>query len=216
MADASLLPVFKEDGYRIGNLQVFLYDRRRVDVFPPPYLTKLYNLCKTSGRRSSKGILPTFFCGMEDLSHDAITSYLSDLPIILFVEWLDQNTFKEAGFAFPVLFRGKSPERICFAAYGFFREYWGKPETATLMLLGLSFLFQEFGLKAIHGIRYQENLLTAKFMSGFGFRETGRVPRYMMQDGKLVPGVVTSLLREEFEAVAALHLVQLHEKLGPF
>lgn len=210
--EQSILNVFKEDGYRIGACQVLFYDRKRTDVFPQPYLTKLYNKCRASSRRSSLGTLPNLFCGMEDLSHDALTSYLAGLPIILLVVWTSENTFKEAGFAFPVNLRGKSPERMAFMAYGYFREFWGTPEAELLMLLGLAFTFQEFQLNAIHGIRYESNLLTAKFMSQFGFCEVGRIPRYMMKDGKLVAAVISSLLREEFEAVATQKLVELHEK----
>jgi hypothetical protein len=207
----NLLDVFKLDGYRIGNCQVLLYDRQRPDVFPPPYLTKLYNLCKASSRRAPMGILPNLFCGMEDLSHDAITMYLAGLPVVILAVWSDENTFTEAGFAFPVNLRGKSPERMAFAAYGFFQKYWGTAESKILMLLGLAFFFQEFQLSCLHGIRYKENYLTAQFTRQFGFHETGRPPRYMMQDGKLVTGVVSSLLREEFELVAARKLIELYE-----
>lgn len=212
MADEpSLLTIFKEDGYRIGRCQVLLYDRKRVDVFPPPYLTKLYNLCKSSSRRSPLGILPNLFCGMSDLSHDALTSYLAGLPVVLLVVWDDDNTFTEAGFAFPVILRGKAPEKMAFCAYGFFQKYWGSAESKILMMLGLAFIFQEFDLKAIHGIRYVENRLTARFCGQFGFREVGRIPCYMQQDEKMVTGVVSSLLREEFELVAARKLVELYE-----
>ena len=97
--------------------------------------------------------------------------------------------------------------RAALAAYTFFRPWWGSAEQHVLGMLGLAYLFHTFKLSAIHGQRNIRNALTAKFTGKFGFRDTGIVPRFLMDwtpmgnihNGKLVSCVVNSLLREDFE-----------------
>jgi hypothetical protein len=108
-------------------------------------------------------------------------------------------------------FGGPQPggPRAALAAYAFFRPWWGSTEQHVLAMLGLAYLFHTFKLTAIHGQRNIRNALTARFMSKFGFRDTGVIPRFLMDwvppadipvRGKLVSCVVNSLLREDFEA----------------
>jgi hypothetical protein len=123
-------------------------------------------------------------------------------------EWQEDETFKEMGFAFPVVMCGKqAPEMSAFCGYGFFRSAWGTPELPVAAMLGLAYLFQEFNIKAIHGTRFEDNTLTAKFVEQFGFKQVGRIPDYQLKDGKLVPAIVSTLLREDFERYVEEFLV---------
>lgn len=195
----SLLLALKEVGYRIGDIQVLQYDAARVDIFQPGYVSKLYFLGQSSGKRW----LPNLFCGMANINHDAITCYLLQRPLLVLVNWKTDTTFEEIGFIFPVFFQPllsiRAAERQCFGAYGFFRQYWGKPEAEVVGMLGLAYMFQEWGLKAIHGVSYDTNSLTRRFLKGYGFKQTGHIPYYQVRDGVLVNGVVTTLLRTDFE-----------------
>src|SRR5437588_3452336 len=212
MREGSILNALKDDLYRIGDLQVLLYDKARVNIFPEGYLSKLYQLCKLSGRRNKLGILPQLFCGMPDLSHDAITTYLASRPVLVFVIWSGESFF-EAGFAFPtalpVAGNRVGPERSLFVGYGMFKGVWGKPEAEILGMLGLAYFFLEYALGAVHSVRYCWNDLTARFVRRYGFRDVGTIPRYMLEDGKLVPAVASSLLVEDFEFYVERKLVEL-------
>jgi hypothetical protein len=215
MKEDSVLLALKQDGFRIGDCEVMLYDRSRTDVFPPGYLTKLWQLCKDSGRRSPLGILPSLFCGMTDLSHDAITTYLATRPVIIAGIWIGPEEFKEAGIGFPstlpVIGNKTGPERALFAGYGLFKEVWGRPEAEILGMLGLAYFFVQFDVTAIHGLRYPSNGLTARFTRTFGFRENGLIPRYMMQGDKLVGAVSSTLFIEDFEQYVEQKLVRLYK-----
>jgi RimJ/RimL family protein N-acetyltransferase len=197
-----VLDLLKEEGYKVGNLQVLRYDPKRIDVFPPPYLSKLYFLAQNSGRRSKQGIIPELFCGMMDISHDTIIAYLTNRPLIVLVEWDSPSSFHPLGFAFPSTTAGAGDQKMAFLAYGFFMDAWGKPSVLTLTLLGLAYFFREFGLLAIHGSRYADNARSARLIRQVGFHDVGQVPRYMLKNGKLVDMIVSSLLVEEFEQVA--------------
>jgi RimJ/RimL family protein N-acetyltransferase len=81
-----------------------------------------------------------------------------------------------------------------------FRQYWGSVESEVLAMLGLCLMFKEWDLAAIHGIRFPNNYLTAKFMQKFGFRDVGTVQKYMLdKNGKLTAAIASTLLREDFE-----------------
>lgn len=196
------LAILKEVGYRWGSCQALRYDPKKVDVFPEGYVTKLYKQCRGVGKHDN--ILPRLFCGMRHLDHDSITTYLLGRPLIIPVVWTSKNQFVEAGIAFPTVFMPgvgiDYPERSCMAGYGFFSQFWGNPDTEVLAMLGLAYIFVEFDLIAIHGVRYPNNELTARFMARFGFRETGRVPRYQPNaiGTRLTDGVVSSLFIEDF------------------
>lgn len=197
----------QQDHYRLGDYQVFKYDRND-PLFGDEYLVRLYHLCRESKRRSGDGILSAIFAGNPPSNLDSIVTYLHQHPPIVFGEWQGEQ-FVESGFAFPVIACGTpDTQRSLFAGYGIFRHAWGKPETKIMVMLGLAFLFQELNLVALHGTRYAENILTERFMSQFGFQRIGVIPQYQLKDGKLVDGVVTTLLREDFERVLETFLVE--------
>lgn len=203
----------KEDNYRMEHnghvLQAIRYDRANTELFPDGYLGKIYQLCRASRRRSGDGILTAIFGGNPDSSFESIVSYLAARPaIVVLGEWTPEG-FVEGGFAFPLLSCGvKPPELAAFCGYGFFKHTWGTEELQVMAMLGLTYLFQEFGLKAIHGTRYESNVLTANFLSQFGFKDVGRIPEYQLKDGVLVPAIVSTLLRKDFEGYVENFLVE--------
>jgi hypothetical protein len=94
------------------------------------------------------------------------------------------------------------------AGYGFFREAWGTEDQQIVTMLGLAYIFKEFDLRAIIGNRYTDNTLTAKFMGRFGFKDCGEIPCFQLRETKLVPLVVSALMREDFEQYVADFLVK--------
>jgi RimJ/RimL family protein N-acetyltransferase len=144
------------------------------------------------------GILRTAFCGMQSLDFDSIVGYLAKLPIVVVGKW-EGETFVSYGFCFLTIVSGNSLERMAFCGYAFYPDAWGCPETELMTMLALCYLFHEFKFSCIHGIRYPENQLTARFMRRFGFKDDGIVPKYMLKGDKLVSAVVSSCLREDFE-----------------
>ena len=209
--EVDVLAALREDGYQLGNCAAILYDRTRTELFPDGYLGDLYRLCVDSRRRSGDGIVSTIFGGNPMSHFDAIVPFLAVRPLIILGIWEDQ-VFVPAGLCFIQLYCGTEPgQRSVFAGYGFFRHIWGTPEIKVLAMLGLALLFEQFKLVAVHGTRYESNTLTARFMAQFGFEQTGNLPRYQLKDGVLVSGIVTSLLREDFEEyVKRFLLEQLH------
>ena len=71
-------------GYRWSHCQVLRYDRFDTVTFPQPYLPMLWRRTGESGR-SLMGGLPNLFCGMADLSMDAICKYLHDQGVFIVV-----------------------------------------------------------------------------------------------------------------------------------
>lgn len=201
------LDTIKENNYRIGDCQAIRYDRNNTALFSPGYLGHLYGLCSMSGRRNDKSFLDAVF-GNNPMSHfDAIVPFLASRPLIILGIW-EGDKFHEAGFAFPAIFCGTAQtEASAFCGYGMLKHVWGTPEEDTLAILGLAMLFCELNLVAIHGTRFVENTLTARFMSRFGFRDIGTLPHYQLKDGKLVPTVLSTLSREEFEKFVETHVV---------
>ena len=216
---SDVLSILKSEGYKWGDCQVLRYDPKRPDIFPEGYVSSLYWAARgdttTAHGRKQASILPSLFCGMSNLSHDSITTYLLTLPLLIPVLWSSPTSFIPVGIGFPTLFQPplnipvEPGQRMAFAGYGFFHPFWGDPHLPTLAMLGLAYIFQEFGLSAIHGIRYTGNRLTARFMAQFGFTQTGAVPRYQLEHGVLVPGVVSSLMREDFERYVEHKLLEL-------
>lgn len=220
MAESSIQQLKSLD-YRWGDCQAILYDRFNEDLFPQPYLSSLYYRCRRSGR-AQNGILAPLFCGMTDISHDAIVGYLMARPLIILGEWRSQPTllrdnlimetdpqrrsFEPLGFCFPVSFQPHplpypTAPRSAFAAYAFFQSAWRTPQQQVLSHLGLAYLFAEFSLSAILGQRYSDNVLTARWLRQFGFRDVATVPQLIWNQatGLLEPCVVSILEREEFE-----------------
>lgn len=197
-----ILDLLKSEGYKFGDLQVLRYDPKRPDVFPPPFLSKLYTLAQNSGRRSKLGILPQIFCGMQDISHDTIVAYLTNRPLVILVRWLSPAQFDPLGFAFTCSISMGS-EKQAILGYGFFLPAWGKPEVLPLTILGLAYFFRELGLLALHGTRYASNEKSARLIKQVGFKDVGRVPRWMLdREGKLTDMIVSSLMVEDFEEIA--------------
>jgi RimJ/RimL family protein N-acetyltransferase len=96
-----------------------------------------------------------------------------------------------------------------FAGYVFFRSAWGTPEIEVLGMLGLAYLFSQFRLLAIHGQRYPQNGLTARFMRKYGSKDVGTIPHYMLRDGKLESCTVSTLLQSDFESYVKRQLLSL-------
>lgn len=208
--------------YQWQGCQVLKYDRYRPEIFPQPYLADLYRRTGESGR-SPMGGLPNLFCGMADLSMDAICKYLHDQGVYIIGEWrhnpsvIDPNDplpenfealthpyFHPLGYFFvtgPVIRSRDSLSNALFAGYCFFQEAWRTPQQTVLMYLGLSYLFHEFSLVNIHGIRYADNKLTARFAGKFGFEDLGTIPNYMSKwpTGELTSMTVSTLARDVFE-----------------
>lgn len=197
----SILADLKSTDYRMGNLQAIMYNRNDSRVFKPGFLGELYWMLKGSGQYSQRpgnGVLEPLFCGMTDLSFDAIVAYLSTVGLVVMGVW-DGENFKVAGICFPTTRVGAGDQKACFAGYGFLRAYWGTDEQELLAVLGLAVLFVEGEVLAIHGVRYETNTLTANFMSRFGFKDDGTVPMYFLRRGKLVGATVSTLTRGAFE-----------------
>jgi hypothetical protein len=192
----------------MGNCQVVAYDPTRTDVFGDHFLYNvLYKQCLESRPGAKWGILPDSFCGMTNLSADAICAYLSTRKIIVMA--VDDPSvplgYSVTGFAYPTVFVGSQPAtpdpspRAMIGAYVYFRSYWGTPEIRVLSMLGLAYFFTTYNLVAIHGQRYSANTLTARFLSQFGFQDTGLLPRFLgHHDGQIRDCALSTLLREDF------------------
>ena len=196
----SLINAFREDQYKIGDAQAIIYDRKRVEVFPEGFLASVYLRLKGDRYHNSdgNGVLEALFCGMTDFSFDAIVAYLARLPIVVMGVWNDDE-FEPAGIAFPSAFTKLDEEAMAFCGYTLFRKWWGTEEATALGMLGLCAMFGEWKLKVIHGMRYVDNHLTARFIRQYGFRDVGQIERYMLRRGKLAPAIVSSLMVEDFE-----------------
>ena len=200
-------------GYRWGDQQAILYDPARVDVFPGLYLSNLWHDCKNSGRRrSGNGILEPLFCGMARIDHDAIIAYLTTRKLYILGEWRQRIIkadepprvdFIPLGFCFLTTgCQGKSGNSA-FGAYAFFESAWRTPQQIVLTHLGIAALICEENLLSLHGIRYSDNHLTARWMAQFGFRDIGVIPNYMIRysTGELTDATISTLNRETFEAL---------------
>lgn len=213
----------KEQNYTLFNCTATPYDRTRLDAFQPqPYLPYLWQRTHDSGR-SRLGSLGPLFCGMSDLSCDAITSYLHGRLVLIMGEYrsspslidpadplpenfeeLCQPRLHALGYAFPaavpIITSQDQQHNSMFIGYTFFQEAWRTPQQIILLYLGLAFLFQEFRLVSLHGIRYADNGLTAKLASKFGFQDIGTIPNYMLREstGELAAATISTLSRQVF------------------
>lgn len=223
-------------GYQWQGCQVVRYNRFDTITFPQPFLPTLWRRTGESGR-SRMGGLPNLFCGMMDLSMDAICKYLHEQGVIVLGEWrsnpsnidpadplpsdfesLCQPIFHPLGYAFTTGQPIRSRDNLhnaTLAGYTFFDDAWRTPQQTVLMYLGLSYLFHEFRLVNIHGIRYADNKLTARFAAKFGFVDCGTIPNFMTRwpDGELASATLTTLARADFED--RLRKVMLELKLPP-
>jgi hypothetical protein len=207
--EVDVLLALKEDGYRLGDLAAIRYDKSRTDLFPDDYLGHLYNRCRESKRRSGDGILTATFGGNPASDFNSIVTYLATRAFLLILGRWEGDKFHELGFAFPTVTLGtNSTEKAMISGYGFYREAWGTEDQKIVTMLGLAYIFKEFDLRAIIGNRYTDNTLTAKFMGRFGFKDCGEIPCFQLRGTKLVPLVVSALMREDFEQYVADFLVE--------
>lgn len=210
----SILDVFREDGFRLGDVAVIEYDRKRVDIYGTNYTHYLYKRSLESRPTDPYGTLPMTYCGFTDLSYDAICAYHANksltCPIILLCVYESPTVFTPLGYCF-ITEHIKTPNcNSAFAAFSFFREAWGTPEQTVLGMLGLAYLFTHYDLTAIHGQRYADNRLAARFMSQYGAKDCGTVPHLLRtRKGGLEPCTVSSLLRTDFELYCAREILTL-------
>ena len=213
MSDVDVLAALQEDDYRLGDLQAVRYDKSRTDIFPDDYIGHLYHRCRESKRRSGNGILDALFGGNPASDFSSIVSYLAQRPFLLILGRWEGEKFHEMGFAFPTISVGTNgTEKALLCGYGFFASSWGSEDQEIVTMLGLAYIFKEFDLVAIHGNRFKENVLTSKFMEKFGFKTVGDVPRFQLKGTKLVPMVVSTLLREDFEKYVADFLLKQYRE----
>jgi hypothetical protein len=206
----SILDVFAQDQYRLGDCQVLPYDRKRVDVFGTNYLHWLYGECLRSRPTSPWGILPETFCGMADISSDGICSYLASKPIALLCVHTSPTVFTPAGFCWPTEQIRSPAINSAFCAFAIFRPWWGTPESTVLGMLGISYLYVTHALTAIHGQRYASNALAARWMTRYGARDIGTIPHLLRtHKGTLESCTISTLLRSDFEQYVKRELLIL-------
>jgi len=236
---ADPITLLKDADYRWQDLQAIRYDPSRTDLFPgPSFLTTLWERCKGAGdgRLGPLGILPPLFCGVRDLSCENIISLLRRNPLFVLGEWRAvvlktrsvgismasleylPPVFHPLGFCFPtgdpIL---AAPDlqaanrNAIFAGYAFFDEAWRTRQQRVLTWLGIAALFGEFRAGAIHGVRFHDNHLTARWMRQYGFMDLGTVPQYLARhdSGDLTAGVVSTLARARFSGLLTEIMTQV-------
>ena len=195
----SILDDLKQENYRIGDLQAIPYDRNN-PLFGESYLPDLY-YGLGAGRRTTfrRENLRMLFCGMNDLSLPAIVSYLAAQKLVILGKW-EGDTLRTGGACWATAVMG-TKEKSGFGAYGFLRWIWGTDEQEWLSWLGLAYLFNETGggLVQLHGQRYENNHLTARFMAKFGFHDLAAVPKLIARGEILESGVISTVSRDDFE-----------------
>ena len=206
MEEVDVLQAIKDDDYRYGDLAVIRYDKARTDLFVDGYLGKIYSLCVDSK------VLEKTFGGNPSSNYDSIVAYLAQRPVLLILGRWEGEKFVELGFAFNTVSMGTAnTERSLIAGYSFFKKAWGSKDQQIVTMLGLAYFFKEFNLCAIIGNRFPDNILTAKFMARFGFKDCGEIPRFQLRGTKLVPMVVSALLREDFEKYVEGFLLEQYQ-----
>lgn len=206
-ADAvDVLGALNADHYTLTGCSILPYDCRDSSTFGRHLLPQLYDLCLASRPNHPSGILPETFCGMLNLSADAICSYLATRPLLLLTaqhipnreDVSDRYRLLDgpfiAGFSFITAFIGtpvagapnlppSGPQpigpRSAVGACCFFRPYWGAQSAKTLLMLTLAYWFNTYHLSSIHAQRYTRNHLIASFLAPFGFKDTGTVPEFL-------------------------------------
>lgn len=202
MPASELFELFKSNGYRFGACSVRAYDRFDTVTYADDFLIQLY--------RASKRTLAITFCGMSDLSAPAICAYLAARsPLLLMcVDNPDgQDGFEVIGYSFPTIWSGPpthkidpDPGRSMFLGYTGFRQWYGRPELTVCMMLSGIFYFHIYNLINIQGQRYAENRLTKRFLTQFGVRDTGVLPKFLFDGKQMRDAVLSCLDREDFTA----------------
>lgn len=209
----SILSDLRDSDYRLGNLQAVRYDRHSL-LFPDGYLGFLYRGLG-EGRRNGfrRKNLQFALTGFTDLSFDAVVPYLAMQKLVIVGQW-EGDVFRTGGVCWPNLLTGY---RTGFGSYAALRWLWGTPEEEILAMLGLAMMFEEFNLIQLHGQRYADNHLTARFMGRFGFKDVGRVPRLLARAGEEEPvyGVISTLSREDFERNCAERIEAAKARISP-
>lgn len=209
-ASTSILDVFREDQFRLGDCQVIPYDRRKIDVFGTGYLSHLYAEMLKSNPRSPYGILPNVFCGVVDLSMDAICAYLHTKPIALLCIWDSSSQFTPVGFCWPTQIVSTPVANSAFCGFTMFKQIWGTPECTVLGMLGIAYLFVTHKLRTINGQRYSSNRLAARWMKMYGERVCGTIPDLLRtHKGTLESCEISSLSRADFEQFVRRQLLTL-------
>ncbi len=224
---------FADLDFKWGKCQAIRYEPGS-PIFRQPYLAHLYERTRMSGR-SKMGSLPMLFCGMTNLELDSICSYLSQRPVCVLGEWREHTWetapdpelvgkpyFHDLGFCFPAIppiqteSTPDNPQNSVFAGYTIFQDAWGTPQQIVCSYLGLAWLFHAFQLIAIHGTRYADNHLTARFTKRFGFKEVGKIDHYMLREAgqPLVAAVVSTLTRSDFLDLTREMLNNLREDVS--
>lgn len=191
-----ILEELRSEKYRIGDLQALRYTPG-IAPFQEGYLSGLY-FGLAAGRRSEfrRENLRMLLCGMNNLSHDAVVSYLAQQKLVILGKW-EGDIFRTAGVCWVHMVVG-TKEKAGFGAYGFLRWSWGTEDQEILSFLGLACLFREFELTQIHGQRYPDNHLTARWMSRFGFRDLCLMPKLLMRGDDLVGCIISTCSRADF------------------
>jgi hypothetical protein len=196
----SILEVFRQDNWRLGDVSVIPYDRTKTSVFGDHYLYHLYQQCLLSKPKTPGGVLSQLFCGVVDLSCDAICAYLSTKKIILLCVHTSPTEFTPAGFAWITQHITSPKANAAFGAMVIFRPYYGTPESTVLGMLGLAYFFTEFKLRTILGQRLVTNVLAKKWLERYGARDIGVIPDLLLTpDGGLADCAVSALRRVDFE-----------------
>lgn len=192
VGEVDVLDALAKDYYQWGECEALSYRPDQPNIFGHHLITNLYDQCVESR------ILHPLFCGMTALHEDAICGYLATRPIVLMVERGlpkgNQSSIaisgnrRVVGFAFVTAFVGvpiqnSGPQmagpRSAVGGYGMFRWAWGSRTQEICTMLGLCLLFNKYRLLSLHGQAYSHNRLTTRFMSKFGFRETGLIPSFL-------------------------------------
>src|SRR5579872_3089224 len=203
--------------FSLGNCQVLQYNPPlpgTAQLFPDNYLSALYSRMKASLT------LERTMCGMLNLSHDAIVSYLASKPLFAAIEWDQYHTrFQTLGFGFIVAWIGPPPstpgERSAMGGYSMFPESWGSPEAEVLAMLGIARMFHTYSLQSLYGQRYIRNALTARFMQRFGFKDLATLPDFMPHRNgnsngpSLAPCVVSRLSRLDLNDYVARQMASI-------
>lgn len=163
-------------------------------------------------------ILRPLFCGLTNLSHDAIVAYLASKPLLIGGEWTgDSRQFRPLALGFIVTWIGVAPPqpgpRSAFAAYALFREAWGTEKGVWLGMLGLARMMRTWNLSAIYGQRYLHNRLTSRFMARYGFEDIGVVPEFLLEARagqlRLTDCAISRLRRQDLVLYVETKLVSL-------
>lgn len=198
---SEIFDLFASDAYRFGHCSVFPYNRQDTLTFSDDFLLQLY--------RASKPTLSSTFCGMADTSAPAICAYLSTRSPLLLMCVDDDSTqgFTVVGYAFPTIIAGPrqgslspDPGRSMLIGYAIMPAYYRAPEAVVCMMLMGVYFFNEFNLHTLQGQSLPSNHLTRKFLSQFGTRDVGILPKFLFDGQSMVDSHQSSLSRLDFES----------------